>query len=61
MYVGHALRFVYSLRALPFQLCDVAEFGLVGKTMHKIDEHVEIDDIDRLAAIYCDMLVAARV
>ena len=43
------------------QLCDVAEFGLVGKTMHKIDEHVEIDDIDRLAAIYCDMLVAARV
>jgi len=42
-------------------LCDVAEFGLVGQTMHKIDEHVEIDDIDRLASIYCDMLVAAKV
>ncbi len=42
-------------------LCDVAEFGLVGQTMHKIDEHVQIDDIDRLALMYRDMLVAAKV
>ena len=32
--------------------CPVAEFGLVGQTMHKIDERVEIADITRLAAIY---------
>ena len=34
------------------QLCPVAEFGLVGQTMHQIDEHVMIDDIDQLAEIY---------
>lgn len=32
--------------------CPVAEFGLVGQTMHKIDERVELDDITRLVAIY---------
>jgi succinyl-diaminopimelate desuccinylase len=32
--------------------CPVAEFGLVGLTMHKADERVEIADIARLAAIY---------
>ncbi len=37
-------------------LCPVAEFGLVGQTMHKVDEHVFIDDIDRLTAIYLAML-----
>ena len=30
----------------------VAEFGLVGATMHQIDEHVETSDIDVLADIY---------
>lgn len=30
----------------------VAEFGLVGRTMHKVDEHVAIADIDRLTQIY---------
>jgi succinyl-diaminopimelate desuccinylase len=38
------------------KICPVAEFGLVGQTMHKIDEHVAIEDIDRLAAIYAEML-----
>ena len=38
------------------QLCPVAEFGLVGKTMHQIDENVLVDDIDILANIYEDML-----
>lgn len=32
--------------------CPVAEFGLVGLTMHKVDERVDIADITRLTAIY---------
>ena len=42
-------------------LCDVAEFGLVGRTMHKIDEHVAIEDIDSLCAIYGRMLTLSGV
>jgi succinyl-diaminopimelate desuccinylase len=38
-------------------VCPVAEFGLVGKTMHQIDEHVEVSDIDRLAKIYEEILL----
>ncbi len=38
------------------QLCPVAEFGLVGKTMHQVDENVSINDIDILTNIYEDML-----
>ena len=34
------------------KICPVAEFGLVGKTMHKIDENVDVDDIDALVKIY---------
>lgn len=32
--------------------CPVVEFGLVGQTMHKVDECVAVGDLDRLAAIY---------
>ena len=32
--------------------CPVAEFGLVGQTMHKTDERVAIADIAQLTAIY---------
>jgi succinyl-diaminopimelate desuccinylase len=32
--------------------CPVAEFGMVGQTMHKVDEHVSLADIDRLARVY---------
>jgi succinyl-diaminopimelate desuccinylase len=32
--------------------CPVAEFGLVGQTMHKVDERVELADIARLVQIY---------
>lgn len=32
--------------------CPVAEFGLVGETMHKIDERCSLDDIRALAEIY---------
>tara|TARA_A100000164_G_scaffold185344_1_gene164562 strand:+ start:946 stop:2094 length:1149 start_codon:yes stop_codon:yes gene_type:complete len=33
------------------------EFGLVGKTMHKIDESVSISDLKKLTKIYEDILV----
>ena len=32
--------------------CPVVEFGLVGQTMHQVDERVAVADLDRLAAIY---------
>jgi len=32
--------------------CPVVEFGLVGQTMHQIDEHVPIADLRALTAIY---------
>lgn len=32
--------------------CPVVEFGLVGQTMHQVDERVSVDDILRLKAIY---------
>ena len=37
-------------------LCPVAEFGLVGQTMHKVNEHVAVDDIDVLTDIYSGFL-----
>jgi len=33
-------------------LCPVVEFGLVGKTLHKVNEHVEVADILTLTRIY---------
>jgi succinyl-diaminopimelate desuccinylase len=32
--------------------CPVAEFGLVGLTMHKVDERVELSDLAALTTIY---------
>ncbi|HBZ43444.1 MAG TPA: succinyl-diaminopimelate desuccinylase [Maritimibacter sp.] len=32
--------------------CPVVEFGLVGKTMHQVDERVEIVQIEKLTQIY---------
>jgi succinyl-diaminopimelate desuccinylase len=32
--------------------CPVVEFGLVGQTMHQVDEHVEEDHIRTLKAVY---------
>ena len=37
-------------------MCPVAEFGLVGQTMHQVDEHVMVADIDILTAIYTEVL-----
>ena len=36
--------------------CPVVEFGLVGKTMHKVDERVEVAMIHQLKAIYTRIL-----
>ena len=36
--------------------CPVIEFGLVGKTMHQIDENVSIKDIKLLSEIYYDFI-----
>lgn len=32
--------------------CPVVEFGLVGKTMHQVDERVDVAQIEQLCAIY---------
>jgi succinyl-diaminopimelate desuccinylase len=36
--------------------CPVVEFGLVGKTMHQVDERVEVAQITALKAIYTRIL-----
>tara|TARA_B100000686_G_C16792890_1_gene980044 strand:- start:2865 stop:4022 length:1158 start_codon:yes stop_codon:yes gene_type:complete len=37
-------------------ICPVVEFGLSGKTMHKIDECVSLDDLELLTQIYSKTL-----
>jgi succinyl-diaminopimelate desuccinylase len=37
-------------------LCPVTEFGLVGKTMHSVDERVEVAQITQLKSIYSRIL-----
>jgi succinyl-diaminopimelate desuccinylase len=32
--------------------CPVVEFGLVGQTMHMVDERVAVDDLERLTVVY---------
>lgn len=36
--------------------CPVLEFGLVSQTMHKVDEHVAVDDLEALTQIYLGVL-----
>ncbi len=36
--------------------CPIVELGLVGASMHGIDEHVALDDLDALARIYLRVL-----
>ncbi len=36
--------------------CPVVEFGLVGKTMHQVDERVSVEQIGQLKAIYARIL-----
>jgi len=33
-------------------LCPVLEFGLIGQTMHQIDERVPVEEIHRLSGVY---------
>ena len=37
-------------------LCPVLEFGLVGDTMHQVDERVQVADIRKLSEIYLDIM-----
>ena len=34
--------------------CPVVEFGLVGQTMHAVDERVPVTDLEKLTAVYRD-------
>lgn len=36
--------------------CPVVEFGLVGKTMHQVDERVEVEQIRQLKTVYSRIL-----
>lgn len=36
--------------------CPVVEFGLVGQTMHKADEHAPLEDLENLTEIYARIL-----
>lgn len=36
--------------------CPVVDFGLVGQTMHKVDERVAVSDVTDLARIYASVL-----
>lgn len=36
--------------------CPVVEFGLVGRSMHQVDEHVEVAHIQQLKSIYMRIL-----
>ncbi|QPH54044.1 succinyl-diaminopimelate desuccinylase [Pontivivens ytuae] len=36
--------------------CPVVEFGLVGQSMHQVDEHVRVEHIHQLKAIYMRIL-----
>jgi succinyl-diaminopimelate desuccinylase len=36
--------------------CPVVEFGLVGQSMHQVDEHVRVEHIHQLKAVYARIL-----
>ncbi len=36
--------------------CPVVEFGLVGASMHKVDEHAELAHLEQLTKIYAEVL-----
>jgi len=38
-------------------ICNVIEFGLVGKTMHQIDESILVEDLEILTQIYYNIIV----
>ncbi|MBI3275567.1 MAG: M20/M25/M40 family metallo-hydrolase, partial [Methylocystis sp.] len=38
------------------RFCPVLEFGLVNESIHAVDEHARVADIDKLTAIYARVL-----
>ena len=36
--------------------CPVVEFGLVGRTMHQIDENIPVAELEQLTAVYAEAL-----
>jgi succinyl-diaminopimelate desuccinylase len=42
------------------RLCPVVEFGLPNATMHKLDEAVALADLERLTAIYADIIAQVQ-
>jgi succinyl-diaminopimelate desuccinylase len=38
------------------EYCPVVEFGLPGPTMHKVDEHIRIADLETLTGLYADFI-----
>lgn len=36
--------------------CEVVEFGLLEKTLHQVDEHIKIEDLEKLTNIYAEFL-----
>ncbi len=38
------------------EFCPVVELGLVGRTLHKVDEHIALADLETLTAIYAALL-----
>jgi len=38
-------------------VCPVAEFGLINKTIHQIDERVSLDDLEALTRVYTRILI----
>ena len=45
-------------RPVYHRLCPVAEFGLVGSSMHQVDEHVPVAELRALADAYAAVLRA---
>ena len=39
-------------------ICPVYEFGSVGKTMHQINENIDIKDLENLQKIYEDLILS---
>lgn len=38
------------------EYCAVVEFGLPGPTMHKVDEHIRLSDLEELTALYAQFI-----
>ncbi len=37
-------------------VCPVVEFGLVGRTMHQVDENIPVAELEQLTAVYAEAL-----